>query len=72
MHADSFYRARSPAPPARAPLAGRHEVHTCVVGGGFAGLNTALGLAERGNQDVLLLEASGRRRCTRAPWMRSS
>ena len=57
MQADSFYRARSPAPPARAPLAGRHEVHTCIVGGGFAGLNTALGLAERGSQDVMLLEA---------------
>lgn len=57
MQADSFYRARSPAPPARAPLAGRHEVHTCVVGGGFAGLNTALGLVERGSEDVMLLEA---------------
>ncbi|GGA75085.1 FAD-binding oxidoreductase [Arenimonas soli] len=57
MHADSFYRARSPAPPARAALAGRHEVHTCIVGGGFAGLNTALGLAERDNRDVMLLEA---------------
>ena len=29
----------------------------CVVGGGFAGLNTALGLAERGVRDVVLLEA---------------
>ncbi len=57
MHADSFYRARCPAPAARAPLAGRHEVHTCIVGGGFAGLNTALGLAERGGHDVVLLEA---------------
>jgi len=33
------------------------DCDTCVVGGGFAGLNTALGLAERGQQDVLLLEA---------------
>ncbi|GAB2655149.1 NAD(P)/FAD-dependent oxidoreductase [Arenimonas aestuarii] len=57
MSVDSFYRARSPAPPPRAPLAGRHEVHTCVVGGGFAGLNTALGLAERGGSDVMLLES---------------
>ncbi|WP_374602282.1 NAD(P)/FAD-dependent oxidoreductase [Arenimonas sp.] len=57
MDATSFYRARTPAPPGRAPLSGRHEVHTCIVGGGFAGLNTALGLAERGGQDVLLLEA---------------
>ena len=29
----------------------------CIVGGGFAGLNTALGLAERGVRDVVLLEA---------------
>ena len=28
-----------------------------MVGGGFAGLNTALGLAERGHRDVVLLEA---------------
>lgn len=57
MDADSFYRARSPVPASHAPLAGRHEVHTCIVGGGFAGLNTALGLVERGGADVMLLEA---------------
>ncbi|KFL37941.1 NAD(P)/FAD-dependent oxidoreductase [Arenimonas donghaensis] len=53
----NFYRARAPAPPARAALSGRHEADTCVVGAGFAGLNTALGLAERGRGDVLVLEA---------------
>lgn len=30
---------------------------TCVIGGGLAGVNTALGLAERGQGDVVLLEA---------------
>ncbi|GAB3333588.1 NAD(P)/FAD-dependent oxidoreductase [Marilutibacter aestuarii] len=40
-----------------AALEGRREVRTCVVGGGFAGLNTALGLVERGHGEVLLLEA---------------
>lgn len=38
-------------------LAGQHETRVCVVGGGFAGLNTALGLAERGVRDVLVLDA---------------
>lgn len=48
------------APPTLAParpLRGRHSAKVCVVGGGFAGLNTSLGLAERGLRDVALLEA---------------
>jgi len=36
---------------------GRSQASVCVVGGGFAGLNTALGLAERGMRDVVLLES---------------
>lgn len=39
------------------PLRGAHAARVCVVGGGFAGLNTALGLAERGMRDVVLLES---------------
>lgn len=39
------------------PLAGTVDADVCVVGGGFAGLNTALGLVERGMRDVVLLEA---------------
>ena len=53
----SYYRAtvteRAPAP----ALNSRVEASVCVIGGGFAGLNTALGLAERGVRDVVLLEA---------------
>lgn len=53
----SYYRAtvteRAPAP----PLNSRVETSVCVIGGGFAGLNAALGLAERGVDDVVLLEA---------------
>ena len=37
-------------------LAGATEVETCIIGGGLAGLATALGLAERG-RSVILLEA---------------
>lgn len=39
---------------------GIKEVEVCVVGGGFAGLNTALGLVERGTSSVALLEAQAR------------
>jgi len=40
-----------------APLTQPIEAKVCVVGGGFAGLHTALSLVERGVKDVLLLEA---------------
>ncbi|MFE0499431.1 NAD(P)/FAD-dependent oxidoreductase [Lysobacter soli] len=39
------------------PLLGPVDASVCIVGGGFAGLNTALGLAERGVRDVVLLES---------------
>jgi gamma-glutamylputrescine oxidase len=59
MHAASrtdYYAAT--CPPLNLPVQqGVQEVDVCVVGGGFAGLNTALGLADRGVKDVLLLEA---------------
>lgn len=53
----SYYHATSPVEPARPPPAGTVDAKVCVIGGGFAGLNTALGLAERGVRDVVLLEA---------------
>lgn len=53
----SDYQATLSAPPVRhAPMQGPHDVRVCVIGGGFAGLNTALGLVERGTRDVMLLE----------------
>ena len=36
----------------------KRRARVCVVGGGFAGLNTALGLAERGVGDIVLLEGA--------------
>ena len=53
----SYYRATVPQDEPYPPLEGRREVQVAVVGAGFAGLNTALGLAERGMSDVSLLEA---------------
>src|SRR3990170_1593333 len=41
----------------RPSLAGAIEAEVCIVGAGFAGLATALGLLERGVKDVVVLEA---------------
>ena len=54
--APSFYRATANAYAPYAPLRGKTEARVAIVGGGFAGLHTALGLAERGVRDVVLLE----------------
>ena len=51
---DSYYRdSVSPGDP-RAPLDGEIQTDVCVVGGGLAGLATALGLGERGVAAVVL------------------
>lgn len=52
----SYYQATATAP-SFPSLEASTSAHTCVVGGGFAGLSTAMGLAERGQTDVVLLEA---------------
>ena len=53
----TYYRATLPPRSPFAPLVGSQSARTVVIGGGYAGLNTALGLAERGERDVVLLEA---------------
>jgi len=55
--AQTYYQASASAGARHSSLTGRHEAHVAIVGAGFAGLNTALGLAERGVEDVCLLEA---------------
>lgn len=52
-----YYRATVVDPPAYVSLQGKQEASVCVIGGGFAGLNTALGLAERGTDGVTVLES---------------
>lgn len=51
-----YYRASCQAAFAAPALQGADEAEVCIVGGGFAGLNTALGLLERGVGPVRLLE----------------
>ena len=58
----SYYEATAERGPAAAPLAGAHDAEVCIVGAGFAGLATALGLVERGQGGIVLLEA-GRVAC---------
>jgi gamma-glutamylputrescine oxidase len=53
----SFYEATVTRSRDYAPLNGRRAAHVCIIGGGLAGLSTALGLAERGVEDVVVLEA---------------
>ena len=57
MPSRGYYSTAAAPSAAFPPLSGPREVAVCIVGGGFAGLNTALGLAERGQRDVLLLDA---------------
>ncbi|MFK2900737.1 FAD-binding oxidoreductase [Dyella jejuensis] len=52
----SYYRATATPYAPYTSLQGRHEVRVAIVGGGFAGLNIALGLAERGLREVAVLE----------------
>jgi len=52
----TYYAASAGPAPARDALRGRVDAQVCIVGGGFAGLATAIGLIERGQRDVVVLE----------------
>ena len=57
MTNDSYYQLKAPPVPPRPSLAGAVTTEIAIVGGGLAGLGTALSLAERGHGAVVL-EAS--------------
>ncbi|HEY3520362.1 MAG TPA: FAD-binding oxidoreductase [Rhodanobacteraceae bacterium] len=52
-----YYRATANPREPFAPLSGVAEARIVIAGGGYAGVNLALGLAERGVKDVVLLES---------------
>ncbi len=56
LSSDTYYRATSTGG-RHAALAGKSETAICIIGGGFAGLATALSLIEQGEPNVLVLEA---------------
>ena len=64
----SYYLATTPAMEAFPPLAGSEAADVCVVGGGLAGLSTAIELRAKGYSVVLLegqravVQVAGRRR----------
>ncbi len=51
---DSYYHAHAAKVPTAPPLAGTVETETAIIGGGLAGLATALSLTERSRPAVLL------------------
>ncbi len=55
-HIPSYYSATANPAPRHPALTGEVQADVCIVGGGIAGLSTALHLAERGYK-VVLLEA---------------
>ena len=56
MNKGTYYAASAGPAPARIALRGGVDTQVCVVGGGFAGLATAVGLIERGVRDVVIVE----------------
>lgn len=60
MHAagyiDNYYSRILDDQGARAPLSEDLQVDVCIIGGGLAGINTALGLCDRGVNNVALIE----------------
>ncbi|MET3130686.1 gamma-glutamylputrescine oxidase [Oxalobacteraceae bacterium GrIS 1.11] len=55
----NYYRATAAtsADSGHAALSGPAEAAICIIGGGFAGLACAISLLERGQRDIILLEA---------------
>jgi len=55
--ASSYYEATVVRPNRPAQVGAQEDATVCIIGGGFAGLATALGLVERGMRDIVILEA---------------
>lgn len=57
MSLGNYYDGSVGARPQRTALASAIDTQVCIVGAGFAGLATALGVIERGVTDVVVLDA---------------
>ena len=57
MRADTYYRATARPAPRFEPASGTIDTEVAIVGGGYAGLCTALSLQDRGTRDITILEA---------------
>ena len=53
---NSYYAATLNSQLETNPLPQNLEVETCIIGGGYAGLMTALSLIERGHTNVAVIE----------------
>jgi len=53
----NYYQATGNLLSVRPSLSTKRSARVCIIGGGFAGINTALGLVERGVKEVVLCEA---------------
>ncbi len=54
---DTYYTRTRADAPLRPAFSGTQTADVAIIGGGLAGLNTALGLAERGVKNIAVLEA---------------
>ena len=59
FHAGTWYQHDLGAAGGDDALSGDARAKTVVVGAGLAGLSTALGLAERGEHDILVVDRGG-------------
>ena len=59
MTPETWYAASARPFESLPPLEGRQDARIAIVGGGYAGVCLALGLAERGVREVVLLEREG-------------
>ncbi|HVX05983.1 MAG TPA: FAD-binding oxidoreductase [Rhodanobacteraceae bacterium] len=59
QQAQTYYQATARPFDPLPPLEGSRDARVAIVGGGYAGVCLALGLAERGIRDVVLLEREG-------------
>jgi gamma-glutamylputrescine oxidase len=59
MTAETYYQASAHPFESLPPLEGNAEARVAIIGGGYAGVCLALGLAERGVRDVVVLEREG-------------